>query len=108
MVDNNDKESSFGYKCYPEVPTALWSSIHSLPIKRFICPTCKVMMYTSKPFILKEKEDSENSWVGLTTEDNGKHTCSEDSNISVGKYITDNTAESVFYALQKKLLKAIS
>jgi hypothetical protein len=63
-------------------------------------------MFTSRPFILKEKKESDTSWVGLTTEDNGKHDCGEDSNISVAKFITDSTAESVFNVMRKKLLKS--
>jgi len=97
---------SFEYKAYPDVTTERWSDIHSIPIRRFICPTCNIPMFTSRPFILKEKKESDTSWVGLTTEDNGKHDCGEDSNISVAKFITDSTAESVFNVMRKKLLKS--
>ena len=109
MVDkkeDGEEESSFGDRFYLDGPTETWSNLHSLPIKRYICKKCDVVMFTTKPFILKDKADSDKSWVGLTTLDNGKHACQGDDNISVGKYIMDDTAESVFHAMYKKLLKS--
>jgi hypothetical protein len=104
--DNNDtSDADFGYKVFPSYPADLWSKIHDLPVKQHICTQCKKIMWTSKPFILKEKEDSLTSWVGLTTEDAGYHKCSSEYNISVGKYIVDKSGESYFWTLYKKLMK---
>jgi hypothetical protein len=101
-------EEGEGVRIYPDCPADLWSKIHNIPIKHHVCVECDKLMFTDRPFLFKSEVNSPTTWVGLTTEKNGKHACTNpDAELSIAKIIFDDTGESVFERLFKDAMKKV-
>lgn len=87
MTDNRIDEKDI-IKSFPKVHLTVWARLHNLPVQRVFCLGCKKTVLVSRPFMI-EHPKTKAAVVGLTTTQNGEHSCAEGFGVDIAKMVSD-------------------